>query len=777
MKLSLTIIAKDELDNLKRIYPLVKNHIDEWVVVIPLKDKAKAFLKGKATVIEKDFTQAIEPEYIEQMKEWGLDVEQDYRLFNFAAARNASLEATTGDFILWIDADDTPLGLHNLKKYIETNPADVYNAVYDYYRDEEGNPISDHVRERVFRNNQKLSWVGAELGLIHETVLPVVGYEPLYNTIPEEIFRIQHDTDHVQDSSLRNHTALLYEYLKTNGKDPRTTYYLGIEYFNRRMYDFCIKVLLEYVKVGGSVEDRFNAWLKIAEAYHMLGNPESGRNAYLEAQKEMPHRPDSYLGLGESYHNTGDWVKAVDYLLTGLKKKMPETMQALDKMRYTFRPAVYLALSYTQLGKQDEAYQWFTRAFAMNKEHPWVKEHASLFVEAKDISDFVKGFVKMGQIAQTRYPKTLPKLADAIPDELKGQELLMDFRWRYATPKIWDNKSVVFFCSSAFEDWGPESLVKGCGGSEEAIIQLTKRLAKDWSVTVYNNCIREGVVDGVKWVRYERFNPRDMFNIFVSWRNNMHDARTAVKKYVDMHDVPDLKHYTKEAVEGLKLLVKSNYHRSLFPELPDDKFVVIPNGVDGSQFKNPKKVKNSLIWSSSYDRGLYWLLMMWPDVKKEIPNATLDIYYGWDLFDVTPWGKRKDGQQWKAQMIQLMQQDGITEHGRVGTDEIAKAYLKADVFAYPTKFWEISCITAMKAQIAKCRIITSGFAALKETVIEDEPELDMDNPEHFATFRNRLVETLKSPRDEKKLDEIAQEALKRYEWDAVADKWSREIKS
>jgi glycosyltransferase involved in cell wall biosynthesis len=244
---------------------------------------------------------------------------------------------------------------------------------------------------------------------------------------------------------------------------------------------------------------------------------------------------------------------------------------------------------------------------------------------------------------------------------------------------------------------------------------------------------------------------------------------------VDVHDVPNLKHFTKEAVEGLKLLVKSNYHRSCFPDLPDDKFGVIPNGIDSAQFTPVKKVKNSLIWTSSYDRGLYFLLKMWPQVKKAVPDATLDIYYGFALFDVTPWGKQKSGQEWKRQMIQLMAQDGITEHGRVGTDEIAQAYLRADIFAYPTDFPEISCISTMKAQAAKCRVLTTNFAALAETVIGKEDKLDIHDEKDFATYQNKLIELLKTPRDEKELDDIAAEAVKRYDWDNIAKKWDEEF--
>lgn len=115
MKITLAQIAKDEKENLKRLYPLIKDHIDEWVVVIPPKDSAKQYLRDKATVIEKDFTQEIESEYREEMFEYRVELPEDYKLFNFAAARNESFSNATGDYILWLDADDHPEGLENLR--------------------------------------------------------------------------------------------------------------------------------------------------------------------------------------------------------------------------------------------------------------------------------------------------------------------------------------------------------------------------------------------------------------------------------------------------------------------------------------------------------------------------------------------------------------------------------------------------------------------------------------------------------------------------------------
>lgn len=776
MKLSLTMICKNELENLKRLKPLVEPHIDEWVVVFPPEDPAiKWAKKNGIKAVVKDFTQEIEPEIRERFKSFDLEVNPDYRLFNFAAARNDSLAQATGDYILWLDADDEPVGFDKVREFVEQNPTtDCFHMIYDYSRDTEGNRESDHTRERVIKNNGIFEWKGSKLGLIHETLIEKPGKSYLRLDLPEDTY-VRHHSDHMFESSERNFVALLYEYLKTEGDDARNTFYLGIELFNRRMFDKCIQIFQEFVQESGSQEDRYQAWMKIAEAYHMLGMNESGRNAYYAAIDEMPNYPNAYLGLGESYHKEEKWAKSTDFILTGLTKKMPGVKHGLDKMMFTFRPAVYLALNYLELGKPLDAYKWFKTAAAINPDHPWVKENSGVFKDARSLDEYVKSFVRLGQLSQQLYPKTLSKLAEAVPDELMDQELLMDFKWRYVKPKIWPSNSVVFFCSHAFEDWGPESLIKGCGGSEEAVIQLSKRLAKlGYEVTVYNNCLKEATIDGVKWVRFERFNPRDIFNVLIAWRNNLFtEPKVARKKFLDMHDVPNKPveaFYPEEDLKNVTILVKSQYHRNLFPHLKDENFAIIPNGIDLEQFEKPEKTKNNLVYTSSYDRGLEQLLEMWPDIRKEVPDATLDVYYGFSLYDTTPWGRTKKGQEWKQKMIKLIDQEGVTDHGRVGSDEVAKAYLKADVWAYPTSFPEIDCITATKAMAAKCVPIATDFAAMAERNQGIVIKGDINTPEVKETFKQELIKLLK---DDKRKQEIRRKLdVAKYDWDEVAKQWS-----
>jgi glycosyltransferase involved in cell wall biosynthesis len=127
-----------------------------------------------------------------------------------------------------------------------------------------------------------------------------------------------------------------------------------------------------------------------------------------------------------------------------------------------------------------------------------------------------------------------------------------------------------------------------------------------------------------------------------------------------------------------------------------------------------KKRINSVGYFSAYYRGLECLLNMWPEIRRGVPNATLDVYYGWESW-VGLEGEDDFYHRMCAKFEEL-KSEGVTVHGRVSHEELAKAMKEIQVWAYPTEFQEIHCITALKAQEAGCYPVVTAVGALKETV-------------------------------------------------------------
>lgn len=189
------------------------------------------------------------------------------------------------------------------------------------------------------------------------------------------------------------------------------------------------------------------------------------------------------------------------------------------------------------------------------------------------------------------------------------------------------------------------------------------------------------------------------------------------------------------------------------------------------EMKNLKRV----IYTSSYDRGLEHLLTMWPEVKKAVPQAELHIFYGWQLFDKF-YSNNPSSMSWKEKMLKMMEHEGITEHGRVAQPDLEEEYKKSGVWAYPTHFGEINCISALKAQAYGCEPVVVNYAALKETVkYGRKVEGDIYDQETKGEFKKQLIGALQKPMDEATRTNMMKEFSKDYSWKKLANEWSKEF--
>ena len=121
------------------------------------------------------------------------------------------------------------------------------------------------------------------------------------------------------------------------------------------------------------------------------------------------------------------------------------------------------------------------------------------------------------------------------------------------------------------------------------------------------------------------WNHRDRQDVTVIWRLPMYaDVEiNSGKLILDLHDTFDEKELTPERVQKFdKIFVKSTFHRSLFPNIPDEKFVVVPNGIDATLFEgNGDRDPRLLINTSSADRSMEAFLDCFEEIKKQVPGC------------------------------------------------------------------------------------------------------------------------------------------------------------
>lgn len=340
--------------------------------------------------------------------------------------------------------------------------------------------------------------------------------------------------------------------------------------------------------------------------------------------------------------------------------------------------------------------------------------------------------------------------------------------------------TIVFYCGNSFEEWSPKSEGAGIGGSEEAVINMARELAKLGNkVTVFNKCgDDEGTYDGVKYENYEYFDDVKC-DVLVFWRQpsyvfELKTRYNATQRFLWLHDTMPEHEILPVKHDLTGIFVLSGFHASLYPNLRD-KLIRTTNGINLSHFE--KKVERDpykIVYGSSYDRGLKELLEMWSDIKAYEPRAKLNVFYGM---------KAIQDEQFRDEIKHLLNQEGVTDLGRISHEKVAKEFLSAGVWAYPCWFPEISSLTAMKAQAGGAIPVITPTCALQETVrwgLTTREPRDHKGEMPWGTempdrLRDRFVELIRKALDsdlQKRTRNKMMADTQRWDWGKVALSWS-----
>lgn len=340
--------------------------------------------------------------------------------------------------------------------------------------------------------------------------------------------------------------------------------------------------------------------------------------------------------------------------------------------------------------------------------------------------------------------------------------------------KKWPVNSIVIFCPpNTPQKWTAKSLKSGIGGSQLAIIHLSKQwIEAGYEITVYNNCGAEAkAFSGVEYVDYHHFNPFDEFSTLIVWRMpwRMHFPNRAQKVLLDLHEtlIPEQREFRKLKNYD-KIFVKSQYHRIFFSETPDSKIEIIPNGVDKSYqaLYNITKDPYRIVYASNYSRGLEQMLEHgWPAIHQAYPQAELHIYYGWSLPENPSTEQKK--------LLKLMQQPGVFEHGKVGQDELMQAKAKSAIHYYGCTFQEIDCISVRESALVGCIPVTTDYAVLSEKKYCLTVPGGIKDPNTHIKLAQKIVELLESPEELDKLRPNFSKHARQETWDCIAWQWTK----
>jgi len=346
-----------------------------------------------------------------------------------------------------------------------------------------------------------------------------------------------------------------------------------------------------------------------------------------------------------------------------------------------------------------------------------------------------------------------------------------------------------FVSDHTFEKWDwRKPNTTGIGGSETSHIEMAKGLAVagnrvESCAPIPDDCELIDAV-GVPWKDWQLYLEVPYPDIWVIYRaprlvDDLPDGAVAWLICQDVDYTGRGNDLTPERIEKFSRIVAlcethGAFLRAKYPSAAERVFVS-SNGIKADLIRftesldirrNPRR----LMYGSSPDRGMEFLLDVFPRAKEIVPDLELHIYYGFDNINklTKPWIRQN------AERLKLMtEQPGVMVHGRTPQPELIKEWFKAGIWCHPSNFTETSCITCMDAQACGAIPITNPLWAVAENVrhgIFIEGDVSRDY------IRNRYVDELvKLALDPEKQDSIRSEmmpwARDRFAWERFVSQW------
>ncbi len=371
---------------------------------------------------------------------------------------------------------------------------------------------------------------------------------------------------------------------------------------------------------------------------------------------------------------------------------------------------------------------------------------------------------------------------------------------------------------------------RGLGGSESAVILISKELAKlGFNVTVFNACQEDdsipGIYDGVTYRPITSLNQNDKFDIVISSRtvvpfvpDHYYDAYknatrhhpslfktirdNAKLKIMWMHDtfangdlnLEDL--VVNDYIDYIFTL--SDFHTAYVTNCNHGKrrnFEVLKNKV--FQTRNAvvqyidevdisKKDRDLFVYNASVTKGMLPLIdRIWPRIKQYIPQAKLKIVGGYYKFrDDSPLDAQGETLM-KLVKEQKYKDLDIEFTGIITQKEIAELLAKANMFLFPGAFPETFGISTLESLTYNTPLVATRFGALEETAVDlasyfidyaIEPnslftEINIDH--QVEKFVEKVIRAYKDPYLHQQKQYYCNIIKDIHTWDTVALQWKQ----
>lgn len=350
MKISLCMIVRDEEEVLDRCLKTAKTLADEIIIV----DTGSV---DNSMQIAKKYTDKLYP------FAW-----QD----NFALARNFAFSKASGDYLVWLDADDViPDTSHEqipaLREMLDREQPDVVMCPYDIGFDNDGNPTLTFFRERILKRSGNFIWQGR----VHECIVP-------RGKIIHSDFKIAH----MGSKKVRGRRNL-HIYQKWAAEEPltpRDKFYYGRELYYHGLYTEAIAVLSEMLSGEGWYVNKIDACRTIGLIHAARGEHEKALQACFQSFCYGEPRAIVCCEIGNLFKQTKQFKEAAFWYETALSCRDHSAEGDFeDASCRGLTPLLELVCCYYATGEREKAALYHKKTEELAPAHPSVVYNRQFF--------------------------------------------------------------------------------------------------------------------------------------------------------------------------------------------------------------------------------------------------------------------------------------------------------------------------------------------------------------------------------------------------------------
>lgn len=738
MKFSIGIIVKNESQNLDHLAIDLKDFINNNgdVVILDTGSTDDTIEKGKklgfrVECCKKSFLTTISSKNLSKIDKYCKfdknSINKTY--FNFSKARNELHYYVKNNMILQLDASQHLINFDfNFINNLIINDKIQQFSYINYYSSLENIKTPSINTISRFYNKKQYEWVR----YVHEHLS--INKNIYKYSLPENILSMRHIKNNNKE---RNYLAGLFDDFIDHPNNPRCIYYLARDLIYIKNYDCALSILKLYLNI-----DKKNVWIAelsgvhmlIADCYYNINNIEMCYIHLFKAHSEFSGWREPLIKLSYIYLYFNKLTEALEQALNSLKyKKESDFVESFINYTYLPHELIYKICHKLYIQTNDKKYLSLG-ILNLNK-----------CIEFDDIFLCDKNLFKKDLIP--------------IPTEIKH---VIVFYLSYAGIK--DNNIY---------------------GSELACIKLSEHLTKKgYNVIILDDISRTDnkYINGVYYLdvnlfkMYEKYYIIDIL-IISRYINYFIDFNFKAKKiFLWIHDTELASFYKGTTLNNMgynlfkncihkinNIITLTDWHSLKIIEnydfIENNKINIIGNGIDTSLFKYDilNKIKYKFIWCSHLNRGIERTVLIFKEILKIIPEATLHIF--------------RDFIGYEDYINTLKDFPSIIFYGNTNNNKIIGEFASTDIWLYPTIWEETYCITALEAALSNTFIIYNNIGALKDTVGDRGIEIDkniINNPKLVCDF---ILNELKNEEKIKILKEKGYEFALQQDWNLITDKW------